>query len=169
MWFCSFVCSSHLSFPCWSWRITLPSAWLCFCASTLAFAILCHAEASCAFFLPSAFFQLDTGKRDPSTLWVLQHFPILLVNMGTVLTQHPIGHGVVTYPWVLLLPVWLELQLFPCSGTFAVRNLSSLCIFWQCSWWNFRSGLLWLCGIRIITLWSIIANIFPLLAVHWCG
>ena len=29
-------------------------------------------------------------------------------------------------------------------------NLSSLCIFWQCSWWNFRSGRLWLCEICAI-------------------
>ena len=63
MRFCCFVCLSHLSFLCLSWRITLPSAWLCFSASTLAFAILCHAEASCAFILSSAFFQLDTGKE----------------------------------------------------------------------------------------------------------
>ena len=115
-------------------------------------------------------FTVGHWERDPSALCVLQHFPILIVNMGTILTQHPIGHRVVIYPWLFLFPVWLELQLFSRNGTFAARNLSSLCIFWQCSWWNFRSGQLWLCGIHIITeFWPIIANILPLLAVRWCG
>ena len=59
------------------------------------------------------FFQLDTEERNPSSLCVLQYFPVLLVNMRTVLH----------------LPVWLELLflLLSCSGTFAARNLTSLC------------------------------------------
>ena len=117
----------------------------------------------CFHFIQCAF-PVGHRERDPSTMCMLQHIPILLVNIGTILTQHPFGHRVVINPWVFLLPLWLELQLFFCNGTFAARKLSRLCIFWQCSWWNFRSGQLWLCGIRIITLWPITVNILPLLA-----
>ena len=96
-------------------------------------------------------FQLDTGKETKHTV------------CASVLSYPPCKYG---NSIVFLLPVWLELQLFswPLLPETWVAS-----IFWQCSWWNFRSGLLWLCGIRIITLWPIIANILPLLAVHWCG
>ena len=116
MRFCCFVCSSHLSFPCLSWMITLPSAWLCFSASTLAFAILCHAEASCALFYPVPYSSWTLGKRSkrPVCASALPHLPCKYGN--------PIGHRVVIYPWVFLLPVWLELQLFTRNGTFAARN-----------------------------------------------